>query len=124
MVNHGFETDKRKLMSALNGMDALVFSSRVDNYPLILCEALSIGVPVIATHSDAAREVLEKSGGKTFSENEVLPLVQLSKADIAQAVLARTGIVPQPQPQSLQWTTDAGGVCLVLSESVVICCCR
>ncbi len=44
VVNHGFETDKRKLMSALNQMDALVFSSRVDNYPLILCEALSIGV--------------------------------------------------------------------------------
>lgn len=36
-----------------------MFSSRVDNYPLILCEALSIGVPVIATHSDAAREVLQ-----------------------------------------------------------------
>ncbi len=86
VVNHGFETDKRKLMSALNGMDALVFSSRVDNYPLILCEALSIGVPVIATHSDAAREVLEKSGGKTFAEQEVLPLVQMPKADIAQAV--------------------------------------
>lgn len=60
VVNHGFETDKRKLMSALNQMDALVFSSRVDNYPLILCEALSIGVPVIATHSDAAQEVLHK----------------------------------------------------------------
>ena len=86
VVNHGFETDKRKLMSALNEMDALVFSSRVDNYPLILCEALSIGVPVIATHSDAAREVLEKSGGKTFAEQEVLPLVQLPKAQIAQAV--------------------------------------
>lgn len=56
VVNHGFETDKRKLMSVLNQMDALVFSSRVDNYPLILCEALSIGVPVIATHSDAARK--------------------------------------------------------------------
>ncbi len=41
---------------------------------------------MIATHSDAAREVLEKSGGRTFSENEVLPLVQLSKAEIAQAV--------------------------------------
>ncbi|MBY8568353.1 glycosyltransferase, partial [Escherichia coli] len=77
VVNHGFETDKRKLMSALNQMDALVFSSRVDNYPLILCEALSIGVPVIATHSDAAREVLQKSGGKTVSEEEVLQLVQL-----------------------------------------------
>lgn len=86
VINHGFETDKRTLMSALNQMDALVFSSRVDNYPLILCEALSIGVPVIATHSDAAQEVLHKSGGKTFAENDVLQLVQLSKADIAQAV--------------------------------------
>lgn len=85
-MNHGFETDKRKLMSALNQMDALVFSSRVDNYPLILCEALSIGVPVIATHSDAAQEVLAKSGGRTFSEDEVLNLVQMSKSDIAQAV--------------------------------------
>ncbi|TPC95486.1 colanic acid biosynthesis glycosyltransferase WcaC, partial [Escherichia coli] len=90
VVNHGFETDKRKLMSALNQMDALVFSSRVDNYPLILCEALSIGVPVIATHSDAAREVLQKSGGKTVSEEDVLQLVQLSKPEIAQAIFGTT----------------------------------
>lgn len=90
VVNHGFETDKRKLMSALNQMDALVFSSRVDNYPLILCEALSIGVPVIATDSDAAREVLQKSGGKTVSEEEVLQLVQLSKPEIAQAIFGTT----------------------------------
>lgn len=86
VINHGFESDKRTLMSALNEMDALVFSSRVDNYPLILCEALSIGVPVIATHSDAAQEVLAKSGGKTFSEADVLHLVQLKRSDIAQAV--------------------------------------
>ena len=79
VVNHGFETDKRKLMSALNQMDAL-----------ILCEALSIGVPVIATHSDAAREVLQKSGGKTVSEEEVLQLVQLSKPEIAQAIFGTT----------------------------------
>lgn len=60
VVNHGFLTDKRQLMSELNPLsDALLFSSRVDNYPLILCEALSIGVPVIATHSDAAKEVLK-----------------------------------------------------------------
>ncbi|QLU67413.1 colanic acid biosynthesis glycosyltransferase WcaC [Citrobacter freundii] len=86
VVNHGFETDKRILMSALNLMDGLVFSSRVDNYPLILCEALSIGVPVIATHSEAAQEVLAKSGGKTFSEEDVLQLVQCNKTAIAQAV--------------------------------------
>ena len=86
VVNHGFETDKCILMSALNLMDGLVFSSRVDNYPLILCEALSIGVPVIATHSEAAQEVLAKSGGKTFSEEDVLQLVQCNKTAIAQAV--------------------------------------
>lgn len=86
VTNHGFETDKRRLMSALNQMDALVFSSRVDNYPLILCEALSIGVPVIATHSEAAQEVLGKVGGKTFSDAEVLQRVQQNKSEIAQAV--------------------------------------
>ncbi|ROP62707.1 putative colanic acid biosynthesis glycosyltransferase [Enterobacter sp. BIGb0383] len=86
VINHGFLTDKRQLMSELNPLDALLFSSRVDNYPLILCEALSIGVPVLATHSDAAREVLQKSGGKTFGEQAILPLVQCPKAEIAQAV--------------------------------------
>lgn len=86
VINHGFLTDKRQLMSELNQMDALVFSSRVDNYPLILCEALSIGVPVIATHSDAAHEVLRKSGGMTFSDQDVLALVQRPKAEIAEAV--------------------------------------
>ncbi|KFB98258.1 WcaC family colanic acid biosynthesis glycosyltransferase [Trabulsiella guamensis ATCC 49490] len=86
VINHGFLTDKRQLMNELNQLDALLFSSRVDNYPLILCEALSIGVPVIATHSEAAQEVLQKSGGRTFDNDEVLQLVTLPKAELAQAV--------------------------------------
>lgn len=90
VVNHGFLTDKRQLMSKLNGMDALLFSSRVDNYPLILCEALSIGVPVIATHSEAAQEVLNKSGGRTVDDLDVLRLAQLPKAEIAQAIFGTT----------------------------------
>ena len=44
------------------------------------------GVPVIATHSDAAQEVLRKAGGKTFAAEEVLSLVQMNKTDIAQTV--------------------------------------
>ncbi|EKM0668525.1 colanic acid biosynthesis glycosyltransferase WcaC [Cronobacter turicensis] len=90
VVNHGFLTDKRKLMNELNQMDALLFTSRVDNYPLILCEALSIGVPVIATHSEAAQEVLNKSGGKTVDDNDVLLLAQRGKAQIAEAVFGTT----------------------------------
>lgn len=45
---------------------------------------------MIATHSDAAREVLQKSGGKTVSEEDVLQLVQLSKPEIAQAIFGTT----------------------------------
>ncbi len=104
-------------MSALNQMDALVFSSRVDNYPLILCEALSIGVPVIATHSDAAREVLQ-SGGKTVSEEEVLQLVQLSKPEIAQAIfvprwLSSANAVAPPTVDNRCWRS--------MSTSIRIC---
>ncbi|HEX4500198.1 MAG TPA: colanic acid biosynthesis glycosyltransferase WcaC [Scandinavium sp.] len=90
VINHGFLTNKRQLMSELNQLDALLFSSRVDNYPLILCEALSIGVPVIATPSEAAQEVLEKSGGRTVSHEEVVKLVQLPKAQIAEAIFSTT----------------------------------
>jgi len=90
VINHGFLTNKRQLMSELNQLDALLFSSRVDNYPLILCEALSIGVPVIATPSEAAQEVLEKSGGRTVNVDEVLAMVQLPKAQIAEAIFATT----------------------------------
>lgn len=90
VVNHGFLTDKRQLMTELNQMDALLFTSRVDNYPLILCEALSIGVPVIATHSEAAQEVLHKSGGVTLDDDDILTLVQQGREAIAQAVFNTT----------------------------------
>ncbi|MFZ3388785.1 colanic acid biosynthesis glycosyltransferase WcaC [Buttiauxella gaviniae] len=89
VVNHGYMTDKKALMSELNEMDSLVFSSQVDNYPLILCEALSIGVPVIATQSDAADEVLRKVGGKTFSDARVLELVKMPKEQLAQQVFGK-----------------------------------
>lgn len=80
---------------------------------------------MIATHSDAAREVLQKSGGKTVSEEDVLQLVQLSKPEIAQAVFGTTlAEFSQRSRCRLQWTTDAGGVCQLLSESVATCCCR
>lgn len=88
VINHGYMTDKKALMSELNEMDSLLFSSRVDNYPLILCEALSIGIPVVATKSDAADEVLRKVGGKTFTEEQVPELVKMRKAELAERVFS------------------------------------
>lgn len=58
VVNYGFEIDKCKLMSVFNQMDVLVFSFCVDNYLLILCEVLLIGVLVIVIYSDVVWEVL------------------------------------------------------------------
>ncbi len=84
VVNHGFLTNKRALMSQLNQMDSLLFTSRVDNYPLILCEALSIGLPVIATPSAAANEVLAKSGGHTVSADRAINLAQQQRATLAR----------------------------------------
>jgi len=90
VVNHGFLTDKQQLMTELNHMDTLLFTSRVDNYPLILCEALSIGVPVLATHSEAAQEVLNKCGGVTFDDAAILACVPQGKEAITQAVFNTT----------------------------------
>lgn len=86
VVNHGFMTDKTALMSQLNQMDSLLFSSRVDNYPLILCEALSIGLPVIATHSDAAAEVLNKVGGHTVDTDQAAALAARGRKTLAQTL--------------------------------------
>lgn len=86
VVNHGFMTDKAALMGQLNQMDSLLFSSRVDNYPLILCEALSIGLPVIATHSDAAAEVLNKVGGRTVDADQAPELAAHGRQALAQTL--------------------------------------
>lgn len=96
-------------MSALNEMDALVFSSRVDNYPLILCEALSIGVPVIATHSEAAQEVLAKSGGQTLP----LQMYCAWRSGVSQRLLRRY-LAPR-------WTPF---VCVAASRTAVNRCWR
>lgn len=86
VINHGFITDKRTLMLELNKMDSLLFSSKVDNYPLILCEALSIGLPVLATKSNAADEVLNKINGVTFNDEDILSLVQKPKEYLSEFI--------------------------------------
>ncbi|WP_353614678.1 glycosyltransferase [Mangrovibacter phragmitis] len=86
VVNHGFLTDKAALMRELNQLDALLFSSRVDNYPLILCEALSIGLPVIATHSEAAQEVLSKVQGVTVDKAQASGLAAQRRSELAQTL--------------------------------------
>lgn len=78
-INHGFISEKGILIKKLSEMDALLFTSTVDNYPVILCEALSLGVPVIATKSLAAEEILRAVGAKCFDEEEILDLLSMGR---------------------------------------------
>lgn len=49
---------REEMARAYLSADLLVFSSVVDNFPLTICEALCAGLPVLATPSSAAQEVL------------------------------------------------------------------
>lgn len=55
--NHGL-LSRDALAALFASVDVLLFTSRVDYYPLILIEALAAGVPIIAYDSPAAAEIL------------------------------------------------------------------
>lgn len=78
-INHGFIAEKSVLMKKISEVDAVLFTSVVDNYPLILCEALSLGVPVIATQSQAADEILSSVGSRCIDEEDILDLISTGK---------------------------------------------
>lgn len=59
VVNHGPISDRRALANIYDQASCLLFTSKVDNQPLVLMEALCAGVPVLWTESAAARELLE-----------------------------------------------------------------
>jgi putative colanic acid biosynthesis glycosyltransferase len=90
VINHGFISSKPLLLQAINDLDGLIFTSKVDNYPLILCECLSLGIPVLATESEASIEVLGKVGGTIIGERELVKYTNLSKGEICQILYGKT----------------------------------
>lgn len=56
--NYGYIDSKKSLYEIVAECDVMFFSSIVDNFPLVLGESLSLGLPVLATSSPAAKEVL------------------------------------------------------------------
>ncbi len=65
-VNHGYISERSKLLEIMSGMDAMLFLSTVDNFPLVLCESLAVGLPILALESAAANEVLSPFGIATY----------------------------------------------------------
>ena len=63
--------------------DVFLNSSEAEGYPLTLCEALCLGLPVVATDVSGAREIL--------GENEYGIVVPQSPESIADALMALYG---------------------------------
>lgn len=64
--NLGPISERRYLSELLRSADALLFTSTVDNSPLVIPEALAMGTPVLAVDSPAAEEILTRVGGRPF----------------------------------------------------------
>lgn len=65
IVNHGYISNKDELIQIYKKCDVMLFTSQVDNYPLVMCESLILSTPVIASNSLAANEVLSRVGGRS-----------------------------------------------------------
>jgi putative colanic acid biosynthesis glycosyltransferase len=94
-VSHGEVRSRAKLAALYGRARGLLFSSRMDNAPLTIIEALSAGCPVLAYRSAAAQEMLALVGGRCVqSPAEALALVRAGReaalyGGISHAELAR-----------------------------------
>lgn len=71
VVNHGEVFERENLLDIYRNSDALLFTSIVDNFPLVLCEAQASGLPVLSTPSAAGEEVLGFLGGYCLDESAI-----------------------------------------------------
>ena len=60
----------QKLLACYKSMDALLFPSYIETFGLPLIEAAKVGIPIIASDLDYAREVLDGYKGATFVPSE------------------------------------------------------
>ena len=71
-IGHGEVRNREKMVQILRSARALVFCSRMDNAPLTIIEALVAGCFVLAYDSPAARETLERVGGKCLPDRAAM----------------------------------------------------
>jgi putative colanic acid biosynthesis glycosyltransferase len=77
VFNHGYIGKRSDLYDIVSSCDVMFFSSVVDNFPLVIGESLCLGVPVLATPSNAAEEVLSIMGGNCQDIDDVCESLSL-----------------------------------------------
>lgn len=76
VTNYGAVDCRQSLIDIMLDCHAMLFSSVIDNFPLVIGECHSLGIPVLATPSPASDELLELVGGSSMSETEILKAIK------------------------------------------------
>ena len=62
--------DNEKVLKNLSQFDVLIVNSRIETFSVVTLEALSAGVPVIATKCGGPEEFIDQSNGKTIEVDD------------------------------------------------------
>ncbi len=78
IIKHG-ELDHGKTIEIMRDMDALILPSYSEGFPLVVLEAMAVGLPVIATDVGSIREMIEDKGGVLIRPRQVRDIVEAIK---------------------------------------------
>lgn len=74
--NYGVISNRKFLMDIMLRCDAMLFSSTIDNFPLVIGESHGLGLPVLATNSPASQELLGLVNGSPLRESDILKSIE------------------------------------------------
>lgn len=79
IIKHG-ELSHDKTIEIMRDMDALILPSYSEGFPLVILEAMAVGLPVIATDVGSVKEMIEDKGGVLIRPRQVGDIVEAIKS--------------------------------------------
>lgn len=70
------EKNKEQVIQELNSADLLLFPSHTEGFPMVVLEAMSCGLPIVATNVGAIPDMIEDKGGKLVNVGDVDGMVK------------------------------------------------
>lgn len=100
VTHHEAITDRRRLGGVMGSHSRLIFTSRVDYFPLTIAEALTAGLDVLAINSQAAREFRDHPGVRIANdEAELLVMARETSKSADESGRGRNFFDPQRMTQ-------------------------
>ena len=89
--NFGFVNDSNKIHELFNNVDILVFTSKAENFPLTILEAMSSGVSVVASDVGGIKEIIsDNQVGRTFVNGNSFDFYNILCEQLENIDLSRT----------------------------------